>query len=123
MSNDFGVFRLADIILMKAEAQYLKGDIAGALATINQKINGVSIRSRALMPDFTPAEMNRDGLLAERARELSWEGFRRNDMIRLGRFNAARVPEKGISPPFRSLYPIPSSEIAKNDCLKQNPGY
>ena len=67
MSNDFAVFRLADIILMKAEAQFRNGDITGALTTINQKINGVSIRSRAGLPDFTATEMNLDGLLKERA--------------------------------------------------------
>ena len=42
MSNDFAVYRLADIILMKAEAQFRNGDAAGALITINKKYNGVS---------------------------------------------------------------------------------
>lgn len=123
MSNDYAVYRLADIILMKAEAQFRLGNMAGALATINQKINGVSIRSRAGMPDFSMSEMNADGLLAERARELSWEGFRRNDMIRLGHFTDARIPEKALSGNFRILYPIPQSELSKNPYLKQNPGY
>jgi hypothetical protein len=123
MSNDFAVYRLADIILMKAEAQYRLDDVAGALATINQKIGGVSIRSRAGLPDFSLSELNPDGLLAERARELAWEGFRRNDMIRLGHFTDARVPEKGVSESFRSLYPIPQAELDKNPYLKQNPGY
>ena len=123
MSNDFAVFRLADIILMKAEAQFMMGDIASALITINQKINGVSIRSRANMPDFTSSEMNPDGLLAERARELSWEGWRRNDMIRFGHFTDARIPEKAVSDDHFKLYPIPKPELDKNPYLKQNPGY
>ena len=123
MSNDFAVFRLADIILMKAEAQLMNNDIAGALATINQKINDVSIRSRAGLPDFTASEMNPDGLLKERACELSWEGWRRNDMIRLGHFTDARTPEKGVSENFRKLYPIPQAELAKNPYLQQNPDY
>lgn len=123
MSNDFAVYRLADIILMKAEAQFRSGDIAGALVTINQKINGVSIRSRADLADFDISELNPDGLLAERARELSWEGFRRNDMIRFGHFTDARIPEKTVSESFRNLYPIPGAELDKNLYLKQNPGY
>lgn len=123
MSNDFTVFRLADIILMKAEAQLRNGDVAGALATINQKINGVSIRSRANLPDFSISEMNLDGLLKERARELSWEGWRRNDMIRFGHFTDARVPEKLPSGAYRNLYPIPQPEMDKNPYLKQNTGY
>ena len=123
MSNDFAVFRLADIILMKAEAQFRNGDIADALATINQKINGVSIRSRTGLPDFSAAEMNLDGLLAERAREMAWEGWRRNDLIRFGHYTDARRPEKALSNDSRILYPIPKSELDKNPYLVQNPGY
>ncbi len=124
MSNDFAVFRLADIILMKAEAQFRNGDIAAALATINQKINGVSsIRSRTGLPDFSAMEMNLDGLLKERARELAWEGWRRNDMIRFGHFTDARIPEKARSDTFRILFPIPKSELDKNPYLIQNKGY
>lgn len=123
MSNDYQLFRLADIILMKAEAQFRMGDNAGALSTINQQYGTVSIRSRANMPDFTAAEVTADGFLAERARELSWEGWRRNDMIRLGHFTDARVPEKLVSADFRKLYPIPQEELRKNSFLKQNPGY
>jgi starch-binding outer membrane protein, SusD/RagB family len=123
MSNDYQLFRLADIILMKAEAQFRLGDNAGALSTINKQYGDVSIRSRANMPDFTAAELTADGILAERARELSWEGWRRNDMIRLGHFTDARVPEKLVSADFRKLYPIPQEELRKNKFLSQNPGY
>lgn len=123
MSNDFTVFRLADILLMKAEAQFRNGDLAAALTTINQKINGVSIRSRAGLPDFSQSEMDLEGLLAERARELAWEGHRRNDLIRFGKYTGARIPEKALSANYRQLYPIPQAELDKNPYLKQNPGY
>ena len=123
MSNDFAVYRLADVILMKAEAQFRSGDAAGALVTINQKFGGVSIRSRTGLPDFSASEMNLEGLLAERARELSWEGHRRNDLIRFGHFTDARIPEKKVSENFRTLFPIPQAEIHKNKGLEQNPGY
>ncbi|MFN8256285.1 MAG: RagB/SusD family nutrient uptake outer membrane protein [Bacteroidales bacterium] len=123
MSNDFAVYRLADIILMKAEAQFRSGDAANALITINQKINGVSIRSRTGLPDISEGEMNLDGLLAERARELSWEGHRRNDMIRFGHFTDARIPDKNVSESFRILFPIPRSVMENNKNLVQNPGY
>ncbi|HET7896574.1 MAG TPA: RagB/SusD family nutrient uptake outer membrane protein, partial [Flavisolibacter sp.] len=116
MSNDFAVYRLADIVLMKAEAQFRNGDAAAALTTVNQKTDGVSIRSRAGMPDFSAGEMNLDGLLAERERELSWEGHRRTDLIRFGHFTDARTPEKGVSENYRTLFPIPEPELAKNPC-------
>jgi starch-binding outer membrane protein, SusD/RagB family len=124
MTNDFAVYRLADIILMKAEAQFRNGDNAAALTTINQKsIPGVSIRSRAGLPDFSSAEMTLNGLLKERANELSWEGWRRNDLIRYGHYTDARIPEKAISDSFRILYPIPQAELSKNPYLVQNRGY
>ena len=123
MSNDFAVFRLADIILMKAEALYRNQDASGALAVINQRVSGISIRSRVGMPDFTPAELNLDGLLKERALELAWEGWRRNDLIRFGHFTDARSPEKAQSEAFRLLYPIPKAELDKNPYLVQNTGY
>jgi hypothetical protein len=123
MSNDFAIFRLADIILMKAEAQYRLGNISGALATLNKKYNDVSIRSRVHLPDFKDSDINPDGFLKERARELSWEGWRRNDMVRLGHYTDSRKPEKELSEGFRKLFPIPQAEIDKNPYLKQNPGY
>jgi starch-binding outer membrane protein, SusD/RagB family len=123
MSNDFAVIRLADVILMKSEAQFRNGDALAAVATINYETNGISIRSRAGLSAFGESEMNLDGLLKERARELSWEGWRRNDLIRFGHFTDARVPEKLVSDDYRNLYPIPHSELVKNPYLKQNPGY
>jgi hypothetical protein len=123
MSNDFAVMRLADVVLMKAEAQFRNGNAEDALNTINYKTDGVSIRCSAGMPDFIADEMNLNGLLEERARELSWEGWRRNDLIRFGHFTDARVPEKSVSDDYRNLYPIPESELLKNPYLKQNPGY
>jgi hypothetical protein len=123
MNNDFAIYRLADIVLMKAEAQYRNGDINSALLTINKKYPDVSIRSRAGMPDFSSSEMTLENLLAERGRELSWEGFRRNDLIRFGHFLDARTPDKTLSPKYKLLYPIPKSQLDKNPYLNQNPGY
>jgi len=123
MDNDFAVFRLADIILMKAEAQLRNGDAPGALATLNQKYGTVSLHSRAGLPDFTLADVNLDNILRERACELAWEGHRRNDLIRFGHYLDARTPEKNISEGFRTIFPIPRSELAKNSYLAQSPGY
>jgi len=67
--------------------------------------------------------MNLENLLAERAREFSWEGHRRNDLIRFGHFTDARIPEKAVSESFRILYPIPRSVMENNTQLIQNPGY
>ena len=99
------------------------GDAPGALATLNQKYGTVSLHSRAGLPDFTLADVNLDNILRERACELAWEGHRRNDLIRFGHYLDARTPEKNISEGFRTIFPIPRSELAKNSYLAQSPGY
>lgn len=123
MDNDFAVYRLADVILMKAEAQLRAGNATEALSTLNKRYGTASIRSRVNMPDFTSEEMTLENLLKERARELAWEGHRRSDLIRFGTYLDARIPEKEVSENYRLLFPIPQAELAKNIYLKQNPGY
>ena len=123
MDNDFALFRLADVILMKAEAQLRNGDAAAALVTLNQKYGNVSLHSRAGLPDFVLADVTLNNLLRERACELAWEGHRRNDLIRFGHYLDARTPEKGISENFRTVFPIPAAELIKNPFLVQSTGY
>ena len=60
--------------------------------------------------------------LAERGRELYWEGWRRQDLIRFGKYLNA-WQEKPASGPERLLFPIPSTALAVNPNLEQNPGY
>lgn len=123
-SNAIVVFRLADILLMKAEVDIRLGSNLGeALTLINQ------VRERAYSGDagfdFTPADLTLDKLLAERGRELSWESWRRNDLIRFGTFGQARTPGKVADNPdgHLKLYPIPGPQLTANPNLKQNPGY
>jgi hypothetical protein len=61
-------------------------------------------------------------LLAERGRELYQEGWRRNDLIRYGKFLDA-WSEKPASDPKSLLWPFPSAQIVANPGLVQNPGY
>jgi hypothetical protein len=123
MDNDFAIFRLADVILMKAESQLRLGDATAALNTLNQLYGSVSLRSRSGLPDFSLSDITPDNILRERACELAWEGHRRNDLIRFGRYLEARTPEKLISEHFRTLFPIPRSELSRNPYLTQSNGY
>ncbi|HEY0677207.1 MAG TPA: RagB/SusD family nutrient uptake outer membrane protein [Chitinophagaceae bacterium] len=115
--NDYVVFRLADVMLMKAEAQLrgATGGAASALTIINQ------IRTKRGASSLAgPATL--DILLDERGRELYWEGWRRQDLIRFGKF-LGTWQEKTASDPKNLLFPIPSEQLAVNPNLKQNPGY
>lgn len=115
MSNDFPVFRYADVLLMKAEALWRQDQNSGsALALVNQ------IRGRAGVAHTT--ELTAANLLAERGRELFYENHRRTDLIRFGKYNDA-WEFKPASQPFKNIFPIPSAQLDANVNLTQNPGY
>jgi len=114
-SNDFPVYRYADVLLMKAEALVRDGQASAAVEFLNQ------VRNRAGLDDFD-GEPTLDDIYDERGRELAWEGHRRQDMIRFDKFLAAH-DFKGVSNPRYLLFPIPASAIAANGTLEQNDGY
>ncbi|MEO0898859.1 MAG: RagB/SusD family nutrient uptake outer membrane protein [Bacteroidota bacterium] len=112
--NDYVFYRYADVLLMKAEALLRKGDNGGALAIVNE------IRAKRGVAEL--ASIDADGLLQERGFELYWEGHRRQDLIRFGKFLDA-WDEKPASGTERLLFPIPNTALAVNPNLSQNPGY
>lgn len=113
--NDYVIFRLADVMLMRAEAQLRGGTGSGsALATVN------AIRTKRGASALAALDVN--SLLDERGRELYWEGWRRQDLIRFGKF-LGTWQEKPASGAERLLFPIPTEQLAINPNLKQNAGY
>lgn len=126
---DYPMFRLADAYLTYAEA-VLRGG-GGTRAQALEYVN--RLRERAYgdaSGNITDAELTLDFLLDERARELLWEGHRRQDLIRYNRFTQNGVWSwKGgtrvgrTTDAFRNLYPLPATELLANPNLKQNTGY
>ncbi|MDY8138189.1 RagB/SusD family nutrient uptake outer membrane protein [Aquimarina sp. 2201CG5-10] len=124
---DFPLFRLADIYLMYAEASLRGGggNAGTALGYIND------LRNRSNAATITSGDLTLDFIIDERARELYWEGHRRQDLIRFGLFSGGAYnwalkgnSQNGISiPGFRDLFPVPDAARAANPNLGQNPGY
>ncbi len=123
---DFPMFRLADVYLMLAESAYRNGDQGTALNYINM------LRERAYgNSNNNMSSINLDDILDERSRELAWEGSRRTDLIRFGKFTSGDYvwPFKGGdvsgigTSSHLELYPIPTSDLILNPNLTQNPGY
>ena len=136
MSNDYAVFRYADVLLMKAEALWRTGQAAQALPLVNQ------IRTRAGVPaltsldgpvsyDITGPSIPGGELFNEIGRELAFEHQRRQEIIRWGLYdelekwilpyyNPGDVVKKGA---YLTLFPIHKDKIAANPNLVQNPGY
>jgi hypothetical protein len=113
-SNDFPVFRYADVLLMKAEALARQGNTSGAAPLVSQ------VRSRAGLAALTSVTL--EEIYDERGRELCWEGHRRQDMIRFGTFTLAHDFKPASDAKYR-LFPIPAPALSTNTNLKQNPGY
>ncbi len=115
-NNDIPVLRLADVYLMQAEAILRNnGNAATAVNLFNK------VRRRAKAPEV--AAITLQDILDERGRELAWECWRRNDLIRFGKWENAWGFKTGGEPISRRLFPIPAQEIVLNPKLKQNDGY
>lgn len=116
--NDYVILRYADVLLEKAEAILRGGTPTGgqtALQIVNQ------IRS----PRGASVETSIDltAMLAERGRELYWEGWRRNDLIRFEKFNDPVDQRPAKTDKNKTVYPIPQRAVDTNPNLKQNAGY
>lgn len=112
--NDYVLIRYADVLLMKAEALLRKNQEEAARAIVNQ------IRTDRGVAEFE--ELTLDNLLDERGRELYWEGHRRNDLIRFGKFLEPWHLKEASDPKYL-LFPIPPADVLANPNLKQNPGF
>jgi hypothetical protein len=117
LNNDYPLFRLGDIILIKGEAALRQGKTAVALAAVNQ------VRTRAGMPAYTATTLTLDELYNERGREMFAEASRRTDAIRFGKWGQAWWEKSASNATIRSLFPIPQTQLNANPALKQNPGY
>ncbi len=114
-SNDFPIYRYADILLMIAECNVRLGNAAAAKAFIDQ------VRVRAGLGALA-ANPTLEDVYNERGFELAFEGHRRQDMIRFDKFLLAHdfTP---VTPAFRKIFPIPTFALNANKNLVQNPGY
>jgi len=129
--NSIIKLRLADIILLKAEAYANLGNLAEAAAAVNK------IRKRVNLPDLSPSVTSsqtsmEEAVLNERRLELAFEGQRWFDLVRTGKvfdvlntLNSRDVGRLPMDPVTDNtvLLPLPQSQIEKNPNMVQNPGY
>ena len=128
INNDLVIWRYADALLLKAEAEYRLGNTGAALDLVNQ------VRSRVNAEPRTSLTLN--DLLDERMLELAWEGVRRQDQVRFCTFtqptadryvgvwhNASAGDYNNDTKGYTNVYPIPYAVLNLNTNLKQNPGY
>lgn len=120
---DFPMISLGEIYLIYAEACMNLGQANTALP----KVQDLAARAGVT----APTSITQEWLIEERARELMWEGHRRTDLIRYGKFTSSSFlwTYKGGSfsgqgfDDHMKIFAIPASELASNPELHQNPGY
>ncbi|GAA4516481.1 RagB/SusD family nutrient uptake outer membrane protein [Sphingobacterium thermophilum] len=123
--NDVVVFRLADVLLMKAEA-ILRGATNGTTAEALDAANIVRKRAFPNNPEkhFTAATLTLEALYKERALEFTFEVTRRTDMIRFGKWEDAMLfKPANTAETYKRIFPIPATALANNPNLSQNTGY
>ena len=115
-AEDIHAFRLADVLLIQAEAEARQNKLGEAEATLTP------VRTRAGLPAAGLDTMSQANailaVLQERRLELAMEGDRWPDLVRTGR----AVGVLGIAA-FQTLFPIPLNELDVAPGLTQNPGY
>jgi hypothetical protein len=116
--NDYVFLRYADVMLMKAEA-IMRGGTDPLGQTAVSIVNAIRTPRGAT----ALASVDATAMLAERGRELYWEGWRRNDQIRFEKFNDPVDQRPNASAKTFTIYPIPQRAVDTNPNLKQNAGY
>lgn len=146
LSNDAPLFRLADVMMMKAECLLRTGKAEDA-ATIVSAVRARSFPDNPAKAKVTGAQLQagssydygrRDHLVTTHEGgadiqygrfldELGWEfnqePHRRQDLIRWGLFTKKSWLSHQPNGDYRNLMPIPASALNTNPKLKQNPGY
>jgi len=147
LSNDWPLFRYADVLMMKAESMLRSGNADGAALLVTQvrqrnfksnpakavvtgadllKGSGYDYGLQNHLVPFTHeggADIQYGRFLDELGWEFNQEARRRSDMVRFGAFTKKSWLSHSPNGDYRALYPIPRTEIAKNSNLKQNTGY
>jgi len=147
LSNDYVVFRYADVLMMKAECLLRTGH-EGDAALIVSDVRARSFRANPAKATVTGAQLLEgssynygyvvNGVVTEAEGgadiqygrfldELGWEfaaeGRRRTDLIRFGVFHTKTWFNHRPTSIEKALFPIPQAEINKNPNLDQNPSY
>lgn len=123
--TDIPLFRLAEIYMTRAEANYRLGHADLALPDL------MVLRNRANASAITVDDITDDWFIDEWCREFYMEGRRRSDLVRFDRFTGSTYlwPFKGGTATgagvqsYFDIYPVPDNDLAGNPNLTQNPGY
>ena len=125
---DVFLIRKAEAYLTYAEALTRANGSGAAPAEALTAINVLRARAGASLKN----SCSLNEILDEWGREFYFEGRRRTDLIRFGKFGGTtdyKWQWKGGDfngrdfPEYRNIFPIPIKDITANEKIQQNPGY
>lgn len=117
--QNYHVFRYAEVLLNLAEASCKKN---GGLSNSPNVLDAFNqVRSRANLDEVQVVDI--DMVFDERRKEFAFENKRWFDLLRTGKIREIMLLHGKSMQDFHVLFPIPSSELAINNNLVQNPGY
>ncbi|MDO6435441.1 RagB/SusD family nutrient uptake outer membrane protein [Flavitalea sp. BT771] len=146
LSNDFPFFRLAQVMMMKAEcllrtghaddaaaivtnvrnrafADPAKATVTGAQLQGNSKYHYGYVENYNIVDPGDQSAVQFGGMLDELGYEFPWEAQRRRDDIRFGVFTKKSWLSHKPNGDYRTIFPIPQAALNSNPNLDQNDGY
>jgi hypothetical protein len=117
ITNNYVIFRLADIMLLKAEALTAQGKgSSAAISLLNQ------IRQRSGLPGFDGSSSLQRAILDERFRELFLEGHRFFDLVRYYNITGSslfqNITESDLAR-GKNYWPLDPDLFSGNDAIRQ----
>jgi hypothetical protein len=124
-TNDFPIYRYADLLLLLAEAKVALGESPETeLNRVRQRAFGASYN--AAVQGFPNGALDTDpkeAILQERFYEFIFEGKRWYDLRRMGDAYVFKYTTITPADAYKLLWPIDRSSLTNNRALQQNPGY
>jgi starch-binding outer membrane protein, SusD/RagB family len=129
------LYRMADILLLRAEALNKTSTDKSGVFTIVNRIRNLRKATPLLATDYPTEGDVEKAILDERQLELFAEGKRWYDLVRTGRAitvmdpliryrqKLLRINETGFDDARKILWPISRDALNRNPLLKQNPPY
>lgn len=125
IDNDFPIYRYADLLLLKAEAEIRLGqDPSNEINLVRARAYGASYNAATMGFPNQPIDASpMEALLQERLYEFVFEGKRWYDLVRMDPNGSYVFEHTTASQPYQLLWPIDVNALTNNPKLTQTPGY